>query len=101
MESNLYITSYWQSLDLMQAKLDKDTADFVLERIEGAPRPRLRKPDDRFCYNIVPAWSLGRMWQILHDAGQTYDYSTDMSPQDVVDSLFYALKNYAKQINKQ
>lgn len=97
MENKFYITEYWQSLDLLQAGLSRDTCDFVYERIDGAPRPRPRRKEDFFSYEIVPAWSIGQMWQILNDAGLTYDYSTEMSPQAVINSLVEALKNYARQ----
>lgn len=106
MESNLYITSYWQSLDLMQAGLKRDTADFVYERnyemvavededgeiayyepkLTDGYSPRPRRDIDVFSTDVIPAWSMGRLWQIVGKLVQFYFDETD-SPDDIIGTL--------------
>jgi len=97
-----YITLYWQSLDLMQAGMDSDTADYVYVRIDGAPRPRPRTDADRFPANLIPAWSFGRLWDIFVEKGWTFDYTTNVPAADVmrlmVETLIDKLR-YEKKAN--
>ena len=96
MENKFYITTYWQSLDMLQSKVDRKTCDFIYERYDGAPHPRPRKDTDEFSSKIIPAWSIGRMWEMLYEQHLPFEYCTDMSPQDVINSLVDTLRRHAE-----
>lgn len=98
MENKFYITTYWQSLDLMQAKFDKNTADYVYVRYDGVPHPRLRTKEDYFNATIIPAWSITKLWELFYKAKMTYEYSTDMTPQEVLNSMVQTAIYYAETI---
>lgn len=116
MDTGFHITTYWQSLDLMQAGLDRDTCDFVYQRnykmvavesergdvVYYEPElmdgyfPRLRKDIDEFNTDLVPAWSMGRLWQLMYESNVTYDYSTNECVEKVIESLVHTVGRLAK-----
>ena len=101
MEKNkFYITTYWQSLDLLQARLDRNTADFVYVRYDGVPHPRPRTDKDEFDASIIPAWSLGRLWELMYKFGLVFEYATDCDPDSVILSLIEAISYYSKTHSK-
>ena len=110
-----YTTDYMQSLELLQAGLDRETADYVHEQnyeivktedgMGGAMaferdgfhvRPRM--DDDLFSASIIPAWSMPRLWELLHKAGiYFYEYSTNDAVEHVMESLVYAVERSARK----
>lgn len=119
MENKFYITTYWQSLDLLQAGLDRDTADFVYERnyemvavededgeiayyapiLTDGYHPRLRRDIDVFCTDLVPAWSIGRLLEIMADLELDYEYSTIEPIDSIINSMINAIIAKKRQIN--
>ena len=103
-------TSYWQSLELLQAKLDANTADFVYERQfdilyddkEGKFRTeykdkyklRERTEYDTICVNIVPAWSMSKLWEVVGKTAQ-FSFEESDSPEYIIERLINLYKEYA------
>ena len=85
------ITTSWQSLDLMQAGMDKQTADYVYSRFhccdEGFTIPRPRTDYDYFCTDVIPAWSMGRLWDFFLENGWTYEFATNLTSTEVIQKL--------------
>lgn len=102
-------TTYWQSLELLQAKLDRDTCDFVWKRNydmvydfnEGAYLPVtqdgyhlcIRRDVDQFSTDVVPAWSLDRLWEIVSKFASFSFEETD-SPESIIEALIILYKEY-------
>lgn len=82
-----------QSLELLEAGLDRNTADYQYDDVDGTNV--LCEKDEES--PVVPAWSFGRLWDILHDSGQMfYEYPTTLSADQVLDSLVEAVKRAVK-----
>lgn len=101
-----YITEFWQSLKLLQAGLDRETADYVYQRsmevsqpggedgaqhFEPVYTPRPRRDGDAFTTDVIPAWSLGRIWDLFTERGWHYDFSTATPAGEVINLLVDAL----------
>lgn len=56
-------------------------------------QPFFDSPDD----SSIPAWSLSKLWDILHESGQMfYEYPTTLSADQVLESLVEAVKRSVK-----
>ena len=78
------VTTKEQSERLIVAGLDPGTAD--LQNFHAGE------------FAFFPAWSMGRLWQILHDSGVWfYEYSTNDDVEKVLESLVSAVERAAKQ----
>lgn len=103
-------TTYWQSLELMQAKLDTETADFVYERqfdilydekecafkteYRDTYKLRERTEYDTFCVNLVPAWSMSKLWEVVGKNAQ-FSFEESDSPEYIIERLIDLYKTYA------
>ena len=86
---NKYVTPFMQSLELLQAGLDRKTADYQYDEVDGL-QVLCEKAEES---PAVPAWSFGRLWDILHDSGKMfYEYPTTLSAEKVMESLIEAVK---------
>ena len=84
-----YVTTLMQSLELLQAGLDRHTADYQYDDVDGT-HVLCEKAEES---PVVPAWSFGRLWDILHDSGRMfYEYPTTLSAEKVMESLIEAVK---------
>jgi len=78
------ITTKEQSERLVIAGIDEATADFA----------DLHHGDVR----LYPAWSMAKLWKILHDSGVWfYEYSTNDPVEKVMESLVCAVERASKQ----
>lgn len=88
-----YVTTFMQSLELLEAGIDRKTADYQYDDVDGV-QVLHEKAEESL---VVPAWSFGRLWDILHDSGQMfYEYPTTLSAVQVLDSLVEAVKRAVK-----
>lgn len=92
-------TSIVQSLRLLDAGVPKESADMmwvVPETFdsgfdgedENTPDPPASLKLQRYGrYCDTPAWSLSALWQMIHEAGVIYEFSTDTGPDELIESL--------------
>lgn len=90
-------TSIEQSRRLLDAGLDPGSADMFWINVEVWNREEKRLVCEWFI-NVgqsqfqtlphhCPAWSLSALWQVLYDAGEIYEFSTDTGPDELIESL--------------
>lgn len=88
-----YVTTFSQSLEMLQAGVDRKTADYQYDDVDGV-QVLYEKAEES---PIAPAWSFGRLWDMLHDTGiNFYEYPTSLSSAQVMDSLIEAIKRAYK-----
>ena len=92
-------TSIEQAERLLGVGLVRDTADMYWrssayqrnERDEWVPQPT-----GAFTYLCIggpekdldfPAWSLSRLWELVHELDKTYDFDTKMSSEELMELL--------------
>lgn len=86
----MVVTSYWQSLELLQVELDRETADFYyVDTPSGRKSLRWRGEEAVFCLTAseIPAWSLSALWNIIHGLDKTYEYPTALTAAEVMESI--------------
>ena len=85
-------TNIEQAEMLVNAGVQKDSADMIWCRIElydrsiaveVMPKQKVVPPEAI----ISPAWSLGRLWDIIHGLDKTYDFETKMSSEELIEHL--------------
>jgi hypothetical protein len=90
-----YTTDYFESLELIEAGLDRETADFYFPAgckesvvpIDGTPLT-----------TEVRSWSIMRLWDLLHKAGiYFYQYDTGDTPEHIMGSLVYAVERAVRK----
>lgn len=82
-------TSIVQSLRLLDAGMPVESADMhwfgvndvALELVVGEPFLFLGQDVE------YPAWSLSALWQMIHEYGEVYEFSTDTGPDELIESL--------------
>ena len=92
-------TTIEQSKELLNAGLDPESADMRWEQLPGFVPHLCYQPDvmPLIAPKVTPAWSLSKLWDILHDSGQMfYEYPTTLSAVQVLDSLVEAVKRAVK-----
>ena len=87
------VTSFWQSLELLQAKLDRDTADFYYDDYKNLHY----LGDTAFCdhpgkITDVPAWSLGKLWSVVGKVAK-FDFGEMDSLETIIESLIELYKD--------
>ena len=102
-------TTIEQSKELLNAGLDPISCDmhwtneveedeegygFIKTRQEEEYHLELGQPFFDFPSDpSIPAWSLSKLWDILHDSGKMfYEYPTTLSAEKVMESLIEAVK---------
>lgn len=81
-------TSIVQSLRLLDAGVPKESADLIAFNAKSM--------------NSVPAWSLSALWQIIHEAGEIYEFSTDIQPEELIETLVTTIcSHYAPAPSEQ
>lgn len=87
------ITSFWQSLELLQAELDRDTADFYYDDNKQLhPLGETAFCDHPGKVTDVPAWSLGRLWEIVGNITK-FDFDETDSPDKIIETLIELYKS--------
>lgn len=86
-----YTTDYWQSLELLQAGLRRDTADYMF--LFEDPNSDVVPCDIPTLRAFIPSWSFCKLWEIIKAHGLSYEFSTDMEPNEVIRILIEAVKN--------
>jgi len=48
------------------------------------------------------AWSLSALWQMIHEAGEVYEFSTDIQPEELIETLVTTIcSHYAPAPSEQ
>ena len=77
---------------LMNAGVQGESSDMIWCRIElydrsisveVMPRQKVVPPEAV----ISPAWSLGKLWDIIHRLDKTYIFETQMSSEELIEHL--------------
>lgn len=92
----MIVTSYWQSLELLQVKLDRETADFYyVDTPSGRKALRWREEEIVFPLTAseIPSWSLSALWDIVHDLDKTYEFDTNLSARELLDTLVETIRS--------
>ena len=79
-------TDYFQSLELMQAGVPRESADlFFYDE---------KKEDKVLEITSVPCWSIGALWQYLyeHNCDMAFTFDTEQSTEELMDGLVKAAK---------
>ncbi len=92
----MYVTDRWQSLDMLQAGVDRNTADYYMDSHGFVHYLDGKKITDKHATEI-PVWSFGRMWSMMNNVGVSYEYCTVESLGSVMCSMVDALCSLAKQ----
>ena len=83
-----YITTFWQSLDLLQAGMNRDTADYYYDGDKNAHYlDGTAITDHAGPATDVPAWSMGRLWDFCLENGWTYEFATNLTSTEVIQKL--------------
>lgn len=82
-------TTIEQSKRLLEAGVPKESADMRWEQFPGLV-PHL-------CYQpgvmplippkVTPAWSLSALWSIIYDFDKTYEFPTQLSAEELIETL--------------
>jgi len=97
-------TSIEQSRRLLDAGMPVESAnmhwfgvnDVAMELVVGGPFLFLEQDAE------YPAWSLSALWQMLYDAGEIYEFSTDTGPNELIESLVTIIcSHYAPDPSEQ
>lgn len=95
-------TSIEQSKRLIAASLDPGSADMCYANVEFNPNylPDIRlsgipyakcvetyKAVGLIAEDIIPAWSLAALWDIVHNLDKTYDFDTKMKSDELMELL--------------
>ena len=94
-------TSIEQSRRLLDAGMPVESADMhwfgindvASELVVGEP----------FLLDVeYPAWSLSALWQMIHEAGEVYEFSTDIQPEELIETLVATIcSHYAPAPSEQ
>lgn len=84
-------TSFVQSSQLLAAGIDPKSADMYWGHVDFGGRFQITllpaNPHLDINSTISPAWSLSALWQMIHEAGVIYEFSTDTGPDELIESL--------------
>lgn len=86
----VHLTDYWQAVRLVTAGVPKESADYFFSKSGMQGNWRMTQTEPEFPY--VPCWSLSNLWSLLHDGGKTYEFSTDMSTEELIEAMVNALE---------
>ena len=82
------LTDYFQSLEMLQAGIPRETADYFFHKGNEYLNSRKRY-EPAFPY--VPCWSVGAIWEYLHDnSKEVFSFDTDSSTESLVEELVRA-----------
>ena len=80
-----HLTNYFQSLRLVTAGVPSDSADYFYAKETKLPKVRE--------FTSVPCWSIGTLWQILHQCDGTYEFDTELSTEELIEEMVKAIEN--------
>ena len=90
-----HLTDYWQAVRLVSAGVPKESADYYFSKHGMDGDWKMTRTEPEFPY--VPCWSLSNLWSLLHDAATTYEFSTEMSADVLVEAMVNAIvKEYGE-----
>lgn len=96
-----YTTDYDQSLELLNAGLDRETADYYFKDTQSGRKALEWRGEDivfPLTAQEVPSWSLAKLWELLNKTGiYYYEYSTGDDLEHVMQSLIYAIERAARK----
>ena len=87
------ITDYFQALELLEAGVPRESADYVfVNALDGEYHqyPKGIVPD----ITAVPCWSIGALWEYLyeHSCDMAFTFDTEQTTEEVMDGLVKAAK---------
>lgn len=84
-------TNIEQSKRLLEAGVPKESADMMWEQhydclpyLTIIPRTTLGRSIGA---HAIYAWSLSVLWQMVHDLDKTYEFPTELSADELIESL--------------
>lgn len=83
-------TDYFQSLRLVAAGVPRDSADLFFVK-ESSVIPKTRD------FTAVPCWSIAALWQILRGLDGEYEFSTDLSLEELIEGMVKAIEQIKLQ----
>ena len=80
------LTDYFQSLELVQAGVPRETADYFFQK-DCLYTNTKKRYEPAFPY--VPCWSIGALWEILHERApkKVYAFDTGLSTRELVEAI--------------
>lgn len=95
------LTDYFQSLELVEAGVPRDTADYYFHKdcMYNSSEKRFEPP-----FPYTPCWSVAALWEYIFsnsgDGDIVYEFSTELSSSELVDALVDAACRVAKLLSE-
>ena len=80
-------TTREQSGRLLTAGVPMDSADMQYNAIPTRNGPSIQLFVGEATPNGLPAWSLSALWQMVHELDKTYEFSTELSADELIETL--------------
>lgn len=80
-------TTREQSGRLLTAGVPMDSADMQYNAIPTRNGPSIQLFVGEATPNGLPAWSLSALWQRVHELDKTYDFPSELSADELIETL--------------
>lgn len=89
------LTDYFQSLELMQAGVPRESADYYFSK-DCQYNSKHKRQEPAFPY--VPCWSIGALWEFIFSYGgkRVFVFDTSSSSAELIDAMVQAACQLAR-----